>query len=64
MTLPRWWRAFDEDAPVTVAPRRHAVHTPPYDAQQVAFRLPEEAAAAGAVLKVSANGKTVYEALP
>ncbi|MFP4502443.1 MAG: hypothetical protein ACLFTT_15715 [Candidatus Hydrogenedentota bacterium] len=62
VTLPRWWRAYNAEAPLTAAPRRHSVRTSPFDTQNIAFRLPPEAA--GAVVKVHANGHTRYDPVP
>jgi hypothetical protein len=61
---PHWWPELQGDAAITIAPARTLLTIAPYEQQTAVFRMPEAAAAEGAVVKAVANGTMNYHAVP
>ncbi len=58
---PNHWSEFQNHPPVTVMPRRASVSVPPYKAQTIIFTLSDPDAMLEACVKLSANGRVLYQ---
>jgi hypothetical protein len=61
ITSPNYWGEFQDHPAVTAMPRRAAVSVPPYKSQTIIFTLSDPEAALEAGVKLSANGRVLYE---
>jgi hypothetical protein len=60
---PVYWPETGWQPEITVFPRRAAVSIPPYQQQDVLFRISSPGAAVHAIARLAANGETLYAAL-
>lgn len=60
ITLPDFWLEQAASGAAAVAPRRTAVSVGAFQSRDVVFRCPEAAVAAGAVVRLLADGNVIY----